>query len=256
MLVQKKQENCGGVYPMFCKECGAPLEEGARFCSECGAKADVDDKNVYKEAFNQAKADIKSGAGKAGACAKDIIGKAEGVTKQTFETAGSAVGAAVSDVEDTLGRATSSASSSNMTPEEGHALRTNRNVIALVLLSIITCNIYSYYNIYAIARDVNIACFDDDENTPGLLVYILLSFVTCGFYNLYWLYKIGNRLSVNASHYGVEMREDGSHIILWKILGLLICCIGSYYGDYILLKNTNLICDAYNKKYGYSPDEH
>ena len=237
---------------MFCKKCGAQLEEGARFCSECGAKVEDEDKNVYKEAFNQAKADIKSGAGKAGTYAKDFIGKAEDVTKQTFATAGSAVGAAVSDVEDTLGKATSSSSAGAQQPEDGHGLRSNRSIIALVLLSIITCGIYSYYNIYAIARDVNIACFDDDENTPGVLVYILLSFVTCGFYNLYWLYKLGNRLSANASYYGVEMHEDGSHIILWKILGIFICCIGSFYGDYILLKNTNLICDAYNRKYGYA----
>lgn len=238
---------------MLCKKCGAQLEEGAKFCSECGAKVESDEKSVYKEAFDQAKSDIKNGAEKAGTKAKDFIGKAEDVTKQTFATAGSAVGAAVSDVEDTLGRVTASSSTGGtQQPADGRALRSNRSILALILLSIITCGIYSYYNIYAIARDVNIACFDDDENTPGLLVYILLSFVTCGFYNLYWLYKLGNRLSANASHYGIEMREDGSHIILWKILGIFICCIGSYYGDYILLKNTNLICDAYNRKYGYA----
>lgn len=240
---------------MFCEECGAKLEDGARFCQECGAEVEQEtaDKagSVYKEAFEQAKSDIKNGANRTGAQAKDFINKAESKAKETFDAAGSAMGSAVTDVENTLGNAVgSSKKSAAKSDPSGRPLATDRNVIAYILLSLITCNIYAYYNIYAIARDVNIACFDDDENTPGLLVYILLSIVTCGFYNLYWLYKLGNRLFKNAAYYGIEMEEDGSHILLWKILGIFICCIGSFYGDYILLKNTNAICDAYNKKYG------
>ena len=51
---------------MFCEECGAKLEDGARFCQECGAEVEQEtaDKagSVYKEAFEQAKSDIKNGA--------------------------------------------------------------------------------------------------------------------------------------------------------------------------------------------------
>ena len=241
---------------MFCKECGTQLEDGARFCPECGAKAEPEaegtgENSVYKDAFEQAKSDIKEGADRAGEQAKEFIGKAEDATKGAFAAAETSMSEAVADVEDTLGNAVGETKTASTANAAGHALPTNRNVVTVVLLSIITCGIYAYYNLYAIARDVNIACADDDENTPGLVVYLLLSFVTCGFYYLYWLYKLGNRLAKNAASYGITIEEDGSHILLWKVLGILICCVGSFYGDYILLKNTNAICEAYNQRNGY-----
>lgn len=82
-------------------------------------------------------------------------------------------------------------------------IKTDRGVIGWLLLSIVTCGIYSYYFLYCLARDINVMCQDDGDFTPGLAAFILLSFVTCGFYALYWYYKIGNRLQANAPRYGL-----------------------------------------------------
>ena len=60
------------------------------------------------------------------------------------------------------------------------------------------------------AHDVNIACADDGDETPGLAAYILMSCITCGFYNLYWYYKIANRLSANAPQYGLNFSINDS----------------------------------------------
>lgn len=127
---------------------------------------------------------------------------------------------------------------------------TNRSLIAYILLSIITCGIYSYYFIYSIARDVNTMCREDGEKTGGLLAFILLSFVTCGFYGLYWEYKLGNRLAANAPRYGLTFQENGTSVLLWYLVGALLCGIGPWVAMHILIKNTNALAAAYNARNG------
>ena len=127
---------------------------------------------------------------------------------------------------------------------------TNRSLIAYILLSIITCGIYSYYFIYSIARDVNTMCREDGEKTGGLLAFILLSFVTCGFYGLYWEYKLGNRLAANAPRYGITFQENGTSVLLWYLVGILLCGIGPWVAMHILIKNTNALAAAYNARNG------
>ena len=129
-------------------------------------------------------------------------------------------------------------------------IQTNRSLIAYILLSIITCGIYGYYFIYSIARDVNTMCRDDGEKTGGLLAFILLSFVTCGFYGLYWEYKLGNRLAANAPRYGITFQENGTSVLLWYLVGSLLCGIGPFIAMPILIKNTNALAAAYNAHNG------
>lgn len=129
-------------------------------------------------------------------------------------------------------------------------IKDDRSLLTLILLSIVTCGIYSYYNIYTMAQDMNTMCSDDDETTGGLGIYILLCFVTFGIYGLYWEYKLANRIKSNAPRYGVTVQEGGTDILLWRVLGLLLCFIGSFYGYYLLLQNINKLAKAYNQAYG------
>lgn len=127
-------------------------------------------------------------------------------------------------------------------------LKTDRSLVAYILLNIVTCGIYGYYFLYTLARDVNTVCEGDGERTPGLLPFILLSIVTCGFYALYWYYCVANRLAANGPRYGLNIQENGTTILLWYLLGLLLCGIGPYVAMFFLIKNTNRICDAYNRR--------
>ena len=100
------------------------------------------------------------------------------------------------------------------------------------------------------AHDINIASEGDGESTPGLVAFILLSIITCGIYAWYWYYKLGNRLAANAARYGVMIQENGTTVLMWCILGMLICGLGQFVAMYILIKNSNLICSAYNRTHG------
>ena len=126
-------------------------------------------------------------------------------------------------------------------------LKTDRNIVLYVLLTLVTCGIYAYYFIYKMAQDVNVACDGDGETTPGLLMFVLLSFVTCGIYAYFWYYKLANRLAKNAPRYGLQFQENGTTVLMWIIFGMLLCGIGTFVGLHIVFKNTNQICAAYNR---------
>lgn len=129
-------------------------------------------------------------------------------------------------------------------------IKTDRGVIGWLLLSIVTCGIYPYYFLYCLARDINVMCQDDGDSTPGLAEFILLSFVTCGFYALYWYYKIGNRLQANAPRYGLMFQENGTTVLMWQIVGALLCGLGPIFAMNIIIKNTNAMATAYNVRLG------
>lgn len=124
----------------------------------------------------------------------------------------------------------------------------SRSLLTWIVLTFLTCGIYSWYFIYTLANDMNRICQGDNEETPGLLVFILLSIVTCGFYSYWWYYKIGNRMQANAPRYGLMFQENGTTILLWMIVGLLLCGLGPFVAMYIIIKNSNALAAAYNAR--------
>lgn len=129
-------------------------------------------------------------------------------------------------------------------------MKTDRSLVTYILLSIITCGIYGYYFLYAMARDANVICSADGKKTGGLVAFILLSWITCGLYAYYWYYSLGNRLAENAPRYGLSFQENGTTVLLWCLVGLLLCGLGPWIAMHILIKNMNSLCMAYNQKYG------
>lgn len=128
-------------------------------------------------------------------------------------------------------------------------ITTERSLVKWIIFSIITCGIYDLFFIYALARDINEMCAEDGKETAGLLKLILLSLVTCGIYGIYWYYSLGNRIQANANEqYDLNFTENGTTILLWMIIGTLICGIGSFVAIYIIIKNTNALAIAYNEK--------
>ena len=130
-----------------------------------------------------------------------------------------------------------------------------RSLAMYILLSIITCGIYSYYWIYKVAEDTNTMCEGDGNETKGLLIFILLSLVTLGIYAWFWYYQLGNRLAANAPRYGLSFQEDGTTILLWMLFGALLCGIGPFVAWYYLINNMNAMAAVYNRMHsgGYGP---
>jgi len=203
---------------MFCSKCGNNVQDGMKFCNNCGNPMSFESAAVQmaQNAFNQAENEVNN-----------MVNEAKGAY-QNYSNGNY---------------------NGNFNANSGERLQTDRTLLLFILLSCITCGIYSYYFIYKMAKDVNIACEGDGEKTSGLVEFILLSLVTCGIYSWIWHYKLGNRLEANAPRYGLRFQENGTTVLLWMLFGMLLCGIGYYMAMYILIKNTNAICAAYNEKY-------
>lgn len=128
-------------------------------------------------------------------------------------------------------------------------IKSDRSLLMYILLNILTLGIYSSYFIYSIAKDVNEMCEGDGSHTSGLFKYIIFNLLTCGIYTFIWMYNLGNRLQINADDYNDYFPENGTTILLWMILGNLICFIGTFVALHIIIKNTNSLAYHYNKKY-------
>lgn len=88
------------------------------------------------------------------------------------------------------------------------------------------------------------------KDDRGLASYIILSIITCGIYAWFWYYNLGNRLAANGPRYGLSIQENGTTVLLWQIFGAFICGIGPFVAMHILIKNSNKICNAYNRAQG------
>ncbi len=201
---------------MFCTNCGQQLPDGAKFCTSCGKQVQV------SSGFDN--------------FAKNV---------------NDAVNSVEREIDNTVQGFNPNSSNGGQQPYSREILQTDRSLVAYILFTIITCGIYSYYFIYKMAHDVNIACEGDGEVTGGLVAFIVLSFLTCGIYSWVWYYKLGNRLANNAPRYGLYFAENGASVLLWCIIGSFACGVGPFIAMYILIKNTNAICMAYNVANGF-----
>lgn len=124
----------------------------------------------------------------------------------------------------------------------------NRSLPKYILLTLVTCGIYSWIFLYRLIKDINIICDGDGNETPNLLKLILLSIVTCGIYSWIFYYKLGNRIYENAGRYGLSFSENGTTILMWQLFGMLLCGIGPFIAMNIIIKNTNSLATAYLSK--------
>lgn len=231
---------------MFCTKCGHEVKDGVKFCTNCGAPMGLsqDIKKAADNAFNQAEKELDSAINEVRETIKGNDSKPDSEAASDAQN----IYPAAPDKNDTDKSDSSYDNSNGGTPAV--KLTDDRGLLSYIVLNIVTCGIYGYYFVYKLAHDLNIACEGDDDNTPGLMAYILLSLVTCGIYSLYWQYKIGNRLALNASRYGLTFQENGTTILMWDIFGIVLCFVGPYVAMYILIKNSNAICNAYNRAHG------
>ncbi len=98
-------------------------------------------------------------------------------------------------------------------------LKTNRNLFVYIILSLITCGIYSIYFLYALKRDTNIACAEDGKKTRGIIAMFLLTIITCGIYAIVWEVKLMTRHHEYCVRNGIKKYASFGTFYLWTMVG-------------------------------------
>ena len=201
---------------MFCEHCGSPILDGAKFCPVCGAP--VSSEPAAPQSPPQPV--LQPGPVQS----HDMQVQSSPVVSQagSFGThrAGPGPGARHMD--------------------------TDRSFVKILLLSFVTLGIYGIYALNKISQDVAVMCAGDDDEMPSYLKAFLLSLITFGIYGIWWTYRFGNRLQNNAARYGLSFSENGTTLLLWQLLGSLLCGIGPLVAFYLIVKNVNALSAAYN----------
>lgn len=79
-----------------------------------------------------------------------------------------------------------------------------RNLVLAIVLSIVTCGIYSIYWFIKLTDEMNIVS-GNEKDTSGVVAF-LLTLVTCGIYGYFWAYKMGDKrdsLDPNSQYSGI-----------------------------------------------------
>jgi hypothetical protein len=91
-----------------------------------------------------------------------------------------------------------------------------RNLGLAILLSIVTCGIYSLYWMYVLTNEVS--QLTGEKTFEGGKV-ILLSIITCGIYTYFWYYQLGQLIAKAQELKGKTPKDNG-------VLFLVLCFFG------------------------------
>lgn len=104
-----------------------------------------------------------------------------------------------------------------------------RNIAVAIILSIVTCGIYSIYWFIVLTDDI-VAASDDSFNSGAMC--FLLTLVTCGIYGYFWAYKMGQLLQGAKQKRGLPANSDMSiAYLLLQIFGLNIVNLALMQND-------------------------
>lgn len=92
-----------------------------------------------------------------------------------------------------------------------------RSIVVCILLSLITCGIYTIYWMIVLNDDAN--QISGKNGTSGGLVF-LFSLITCGFYSYYWMYQMGVAVEMIHEQRGGSKSNMPIVYLLLSIFGL------------------------------------
>ncbi len=186
---------------MFCPNCGKESADGSKFCVNCGAAFTAQQPNQQQNNYQQ-----------------------NGYQQNSYQQNGYQQNGYQQNGYQQNGYQQNGYQQNGYQQQNGwqqpgnyRAPIKNRNIALCIILSIVTCGIYSIYWMICIADDLNVASGRTGDTSGGMV--FLLTLVTCGIYGLYWMYKAGEKVAyIEQRNTGVA---DSNSSVLYLILGLI-----------------------------------
>lgn len=128
------------------------------------------------------------------------------------------------------------------------ALKTDRGFWMYLLLSLVTCGIYSLVIMTVYSSDINtIASRYDGKKTMNFcLMAFIVGPITCGIYTLIWYHGFSGRIGDELRRRNIAYDFSASTFWLWYILGSLIL-VGPFIYMYKLIQSMNMLSASYNQ---------
>ena len=126
-------------------------------------------------------------------------------------------------------------------------LKTNRGLIKLILLSLITFGIYPLVLWSSVSNDINTIAtrYDGKKTTHYLLMAFVFSWLTFGIAPFVWSHKICARIGNELKRRGIGYSFGAGTFWGWNILGAFIG-VGPLVYTHKLLKAMNKLSEHYN----------
>lgn len=126
-------------------------------------------------------------------------------------------------------------------------LKTNRGLIKLILLSILTLGIYPLVLFSAISTDINIIAsrYDGKKTMHYCLLVFVISWLTLGIGVFVWFHNISARIGSELRRRGISYSFGAGSFWGWCILGSLIF-VGPLVYYHKMFKAMNLLSEHYN----------
>jgi len=124
-------------------------------------------------------------------------------------------------------------------PLSAHQIR-ERGPAVVVLLSVVTCGLYTFYWLYS-STDQLRRCTSDASLKPG--VDVLLALLTCGIWG--WVVMYRNAQKIHAALVGRDpMHQDRSQMILMLCVASLAIGVTALISLYFSQEEMNLLARA------------
>ena len=129
-------------------------------------------------------------------------------------------------------------------------LRTNRRLLKLVLLNLVTFGIYGIVLFSGISSDINTIAsrFDGKKTMHYCLLRFLVGPFTLGIGALVWHHRLCNRIDDELRRRGIAYRFGAGAFWGWNIFGTLLLLTGPFIYRYKLIKAMNQLCEDYNAR--------
>ena len=126
-------------------------------------------------------------------------------------------------------------------------LKTNRGVLKLILLTIITFGIYAIVFYCSISNDINVVAsrYDGKKTMHFALLMFLIGPLTCGIGYIVWFHKMSDRVGAELARRGINYTFSSGAYWLWSVLGSFII-VGPFIYMHKLCTAFNLLSEHYN----------
>ena len=121
-------------------------------------------------------------------------------------------------------------------------MKTNRGLLKMILLGIITLGIYPIVVYSQISDEINVLAspHDGKHTMHYCLIFFLFSWLTLNIATLVWWHRISGRVGQELRRRNLQYSFGASDFWLWNILGSLIV-IGPFVYIHKLMKAMNFI---------------